>query len=218
MMKRFTMITVALVLCAAMMAGCAQGAADKAQTVATTTEATTEASMEASTEASSEETTEASSEDTAEASSEATEEAASETTAESVDDDPMSGGQHNLPLKDRVDDAIYAVEVAMQFYLRETYGDKVADARINVEKIYSYEDEQNAHLEDMDVDKTAFQVTYDLLPAGGSEENIAALLVGNGEYNEEIGWVEGKVGFGILEPNKEGDNPEYVITSMSTAF
>ncbi|MBP5654309.1 MAG: hypothetical protein J6X33_02225 [Clostridiales bacterium] len=204
-MKRFTAITVALVLCAAMLAGCAQGEGDKAQTVPTTTTAA-ETTTEASTEASSEETTEASTEETTEA------------TTESVDDDPMADGKHHLPLKDREDDARYAVEVAMQLYLQETYGDKVADARIYVEKIYSYEDEQKAHLEDMDIDKTAFQVTYDLLPAGGTEENIAALLVGNGEYNEKTGWVEGKVGFGILEPNPKGDEPEYIITEMSTAF
>lgn len=197
-MKKHITVT-ALALCLAMLAGCSAGTSEKAQTVPTSATTTTTAG-----------TTAESSKDT---------EASAKDTDESEDDDPMSRtGNHNLPLKDREDDARAEVESAMKDYLKKTYGDKYSDFKVTVNKIYSYADEKAAGLENMDSNNLAFEVSYDLKPASDSAENIDALLVGNGEYNKESGWVEGKLGFGILQRNTEGSGPEYEIVSMATSF
>ena len=44
------------------------------------------------------------------------------------------------------EDAKYEIEVAMQYLLEEAYGEKVNDARIYVDKIYSADDEQENEL------------------------------------------------------------------------
>ena len=79
-----------------------------------------------------------------------------------------------IPLKDNEEEAKYQVEVAMQYLLEEAYGDKVNDARIRVEKIYTAEDEQaNEVLKEYNLgpDEVAFEVRYDLHPAEGVDVN-----------------------------------------------
>ena len=136
---------------------------------------------------------------------------------EPVDDDPLNDdGTHNLPLKDRTEDAKTEVESAMNVYLKKTYGDKYVDAKITVNKIYSYDDEEAANLDGMNFDNLAFEVTFDLKPATDSSENIDAVKFAGGAYNEDSGWVEGNHGFGILERNP--NTSEYIIVSMAESF
>lgn len=213
-MKRFLTTTVAIALCASMMAACSNGAAETTATSASESETQTEATTTTTTAATSASTS------MPEGIGGPGEDMPSDTQQdEPEDDDPMGKtGQHNLPLKDRLDDAKYAVEVAMQTYLQETYGDKVFDARIYVKKILNYNEEQDAGLTDLGIDKLAFEVEYELKPASSAtEDDINSMLAGNGEYDKETGWINGKYGCGILEPNKSGD-PEYVIKRLSTAF
>ncbi len=139
--------------------------------------------------------------------------------SEAVNDDPMGAGQgHNLPLKDRSEDAKLAVEAAMKNYFDETYGDKISEANVVVKKIYNYDDEAAANLTGMNSENLAFELTYDLKPASDSKALIEELTGGNGTYNEETGWIEGKVGVGILAPNPDGTNPEYVIDLLASSF
>ena len=208
-MKKVLTTTVALALAASMLVSCSNGTAETTATTAseTTTEATT--------------TTTETSETTTEPEGiggPAPDETGDSESEESVNEDPMGDGQHHLPLKDRYDDAVYAIEVAMQYYLAEAYGDKVFDARFNVKKILSYDEEQAAGLTDLGVDKLAFEIEYELKPkADATQDDINAMLAGNGEYDEESGWINGKYGCGILEPNKSGE-PEYIIKDLGTGF
>lgn len=229
-MKKVLITTVALALAASMLASCSNGTADT--TATTFSETTTEATTTAET---SETTTEPEgiggpvNDETGDSESEGSVNddpmsdgkhhlPSEDMIEESVNDDPMSDGQHHLPLKDRYDDAVHAIEAAMQYYLEETYGDKVYDARFNVKKILSYDEEQAAGLMDLGVDKLAFEIEYELKPkADASQDDINALLAGNGEYDKESGWISGKSGCGVLEPNKSG-KPEYVIKDLGTGF
>lgn len=122
----------------------------------------------------------------------------------------------NIPLKDNPEEAEYQIEVAMQKLLEEAYGDKVNDARIYVEKIYTVEDEQaNEALKEYNLgpDEVAFEVRYELHPAEGTDVN--ELMVANGEYDEESGWVTDKFNIGVLRPTEDGS---YTITDFGTGW
>ena len=122
----------------------------------------------------------------------------------------------NIPLKDNQEEAEYQIEVAMQKLLEEAYGDKVNDARIYVEKIYTAEDEQaDEALKSYNLgpDEVAFEVRYELHPAEGTDVN--ALLAATGEYDEESGWVIEKYNLGILRPTDDGS---YTITDFGTGW
>ena len=116
------------------------------------------------------------------------------------------------------EDAEYQIQVAMQYLLGETYGDKVNDARIYVEKIYTAEEEQENELiksYQLGPDEYAFEVKYELHPAEGVDVN--EFLAGTGEYEEESGGVKEKYNVGILRPNESGE-PAYKITDFGTGF
>ena len=124
----------------------------------------------------------------------------------------------NIALKDNAEEAEYQIKVAMQYLLEESWGEKVNDARIYVEKIYTAEEEQKDDLLKMlnlGMDEVAFIVRYELHPAEGVDIN--EFLAGNGEYDEESGWVKEKTAVGILRPNAEGE-PAYIITDFGTGF
>ena len=124
----------------------------------------------------------------------------------------------NIPLKDNAEEAEYQIKVAMQYLLEKAWGDKVNDARIYVEKVYTAEDEQaDALLKSLNLglDEVAFAVRYELHPAESID--IHEFLAGNGEYDEESGWVKDKTAVGILRPNANGE-PAYVITEFGTGF
>ena len=122
----------------------------------------------------------------------------------------------NIPLKDNAEEAKYQIELAMQDLLKETYGDKINDARIYVEKIYTAEDEQKEDaLKDYNLgpDEVAFEVRYELHPAEGADVN--EFLAATGEYDKESGWVVDKFNLGILRPDGEG---KYKITDFGTGW
>ena len=122
----------------------------------------------------------------------------------------------NIPLKDDQEEAKYQIEVAMQKLLEESYGDKITDARIYVEKIYTAEDEQaDEALKEYNLgpDEVAFEVRYELHPAEGVDVN--ELMAATGEYDEESGWVIEKYNLGVLRPTEDGS---YAITDFGTGW
>ena len=141
-------------------------------------------------------------------------------TANSVPKDEQIGtAGSNMPLKDRANDAEYEIKVALQYLFEEIYGDKVVDARINVKRILTAEDEQeNEVLKDMNLgmDEIAFEVNYDLKPA--SEDDVINLTVPNGEYDEESGWIKDVSRVGILRPNDDGSEQKYKVTNFGTGW
>lgn len=122
----------------------------------------------------------------------------------------------NIPLKDDAEAAEAQITTAMQDLLKESYGDKITDSKIFVEKIYSAEDEQALDvLKDYNLssEEVAFEVRYELLPAEGVDLN--ELLVANGEFDEESGWIVEKYAVGVLRPNGDGT---YKITDFGTGW
>lgn len=122
----------------------------------------------------------------------------------------------NIPLKDNQEEAEYQIKVAMQELLKESYGDKITDARIYVEKIYTAEDEAaNEAVKSLNLgpDEVAFEVRYELHPAEGTDVN--ELLPANGQLDEESGWVIDKFGLGVLRPADDGT---YTITDFGTGW
>ena len=122
----------------------------------------------------------------------------------------------NIPLKDNPEEAKYQIEVAMQKLLEESYGDKITDARIYVEKIYTAEDEQaDEALKEYNLgpDEVAFEVRYELHPAEGVDVN--EFMAATGEYDEESGWVVDKYNLGVLRPTEDGS---YTITDFGTGW
>lgn len=112
----------------------------------------------------------------------------------------------------------YQIQVAMQYLLEEAYGDKVNDARVYVEKIYTAEEEQADELLsslELGPDEYAFEVKYELHPAEGADP--IELTAATGDYDEESGWVVEKYNVGVLRPNLDGE-PDYIITDFGTAF
>ena len=125
----------------------------------------------------------------------------------------------NIPLKDNHDEAEYQIKVAMQDYLRETYGEKIFDARIYVEKIYTAEEEQEIEAlkeKNLGADEVAFEVKYEIKPAEGVDPN--EFTAATGEYDEESGWVKDRFILGILRPNTEESESKYIITDFGTGW
>lgn len=121
-------------------------------------------------------------------------------------------------IKDNPTEAEQQIQVAMQYLLEEAYGDKVTDARIYVEKIYTAEEEQADELlksYNLGADEVAFEVRYELLPADGTDVN--ELMAATGVYDEDSGWVTEKYNVGILRPSGQAE-PAYTITDFGTAF
>ncbi len=124
----------------------------------------------------------------------------------------------NIPLKDNHDEAEHQVKVAFQRHLEETYGEKVADAKIYVEKIYTAEEEEEIPaLKDMELhaEEVAFEVRYEIKPAEGVDP--IEFTVANGEYDEETGWVKEKYNCGVLRPAIVGE-ADYRITDLGTGW
>lgn len=122
----------------------------------------------------------------------------------------------NIPLKDNAEEAEKQIIAAMQDLIKETYGDKVTDSKISVEKIYTAEDEQeNEALKayNLSPDEVAFEVKYELKPAEGADVN--EFTAATGEYDEASGWVKEKFNLGVLRPNGDGT---YKITDFGTGW
>ncbi len=124
----------------------------------------------------------------------------------------------NIPLKDNLTEAEYQIKVAMQDLLKEAFGEQVFDARFNVTKMYTAEEEQaipELKERNLGPDEVAFEVNYEIKPAEGVDPII--FTAGTGDYDEESGWVKEKYNCGILVPNESGD-AKYKITDFGTAF
>lgn len=223
-----------LVLAAGIAAMTACGSGDAADgTVKETTTAVAEESEDGAAEEAAEETTEQAADETADGAAEKAAEETAKQDADAEKSDDASGGDageavsksdeegtagSNIPLKDNLEEAEYQIQVAMQHQLEEMYGDKVFDARIYVDKVYTAEDEENEDaVKSMNLgpNEVAFVVRYELKPAPGVDYN--ELLIPNGEYDEESEWVKNKTSVGVLRPN-EGGEPAYKITDFGTGF
>lgn len=124
----------------------------------------------------------------------------------------------NIPLKDNYTEAEKQIKTAFRNWITEAYSGEVVDSRINVEKIYTAEDEQeNEALQsyNLGLDEIAFEVKYELKPAEGTD--VMALTAATGEYDEESGWVTEKYNLGILRPNPSGD-AKYIVTNVGTGW
>ena len=116
-------------------------------------------------------------------------------------------------LRDNPDQAGAELVTALTAYLKEVYGEDVDGIEITVDKIYNseetaeYEFLQGLDMADEDV---AFEVSYELKPADGlNEEAMMRLTVPDGVYDEESGMVTELHRIGVLK-YQDG---EYVIDS-----
>lgn len=124
----------------------------------------------------------------------------------------------NIPLKDNHEEAENQIKIAMQNLLEEMYGDEVVETKIDVQKIYTVEEEQEEPLNsyNLGLNEVAFEVKYELKLAEGVED-IMKYTAATGEYDEESGWVKEKYNLGILRPNESGD-AKYKITDFGTGW
>lgn len=113
--------------------------------------------------------------------------------------------------------AKYMIEKTLQKYFTSVYGDKISNSRFNVKAIYSVEDGKNnveinsLNLGDNDI---AFRVEYQLQPSEGVNPN--ELMVVDGEYDENLGWVKNINRVGVLKYNPT--DKSYSITDFGTGF
>ena len=155
-----------------------------------------------------------------EAAAAAAESEATEATANVPKSEQYGTAGSNIPLKDNLKEAEYQIKVALQYKFEEIYGDQVNDARIYVDKMYSYEDEQALEpVREMNLgmNEVAFEVHYELHPSEGADINL--LLIPNGEYDEESGWIKDVFRLGVLRKNEDTTSEQkYVITDFGTGW
>lgn len=114
--------------------------------------------------------------------------------------------------------AEFQIYEAMGTLLSETYGEKIDDAQIFVDKIYTAEEiqaseaMQSLNLKAGDI---AFRVRYELHPAEGVDP--MEMTAGTGDYDAETGWIVEKYNVGVLRFNG-GEEPLYIITDFGTGF
>ncbi len=126
-----------------------------------------------------------------------------------------------MPLKDNLTEAEKQIKNVLLSMFEEIYGDEITDARIEVEKMYDFTEEQEIEpLREMELgmNDLAFEVRYDLKPAEGADINL--LSIPNGEYDETSGWVVNNTRIGVLryDPDAGKGNPKYVITDFGTGW
>lgn len=108
------------------------------------------------------------------------------------------------------------IEHALFKVFKDNYGDKMASAKIVVDKIYTPEEiEKNEALKSLNIkkDELAFEASIDFEPAEGVDPNI--FTIPNGEVNEENGWVTDVHRLGILTPDED---EEYKIRDLGTGW
>ena len=121
-------------------------------------------------------------------------------------------------LKNNREEAETEVKTALQYYFDEIYKDKIEDARIYVNRIYSSTDEaENEVVKDMKLgdDEVLFQITYEIKPVNNSY--ITELTIPDGEYDEESGWIINLNRFGVLTPNNDA-NQKYKVKNFGTGL
>ena len=113
--------------------------------------------------------------------------------------------------------AKYQIEKILQKYFEDIYGDKIINSRFNVTKIYTREEiTKNEAIKSLKVGKkdVAFEVTYQLQPT--DETDINELMIPNGEYDQELGWVKNINRLGILKYNDKKES--YSIKNFGTGW
>lgn len=121
----------------------------------------------------------------------------------------------NIALKDNLEEARHQIEESVQKWLEITYGKEVVEIKINVDKMYTYEEEQQEEglkEKNLGPNEVAFSVKYDLKLADGVE--IMKYTATDGEYDAESRWVTNKSTLGILRKTDEG----YKITDLGTGW
>ncbi len=104
-----------------------------------------------------------------------------------------------------------------EYFMNGAYEGKIANSRFNVTKIYNASEEKNdpalksINFGEKDI---AFEVTYQLLPAEDIDYN--ELLIPDGEYNEDLGWVTDISRVGILRFDEKNKN--YYIDNFGTGW
>jgi len=121
-------------------------------------------------------------------------------------------------IKNNKSAAKYKIETTLKDYIENgVYKDLVSNSRFNVTRIYSKKDEMDHPvLSTMDLgDKdVAFEVTYQLQPVEGADINT--IMIPDGEYNEDLGWITDISRLGILKYNKKTKN--YTIENFGTGW
>ena len=122
----------------------------------------------------------------------------------------------NVPLKDNAPEAERLIKDALQKKIEADYGDSVTESVIRIDKVYSASAEQETEpVKEMGLgdNEVAFEASFDLKPAEGTDVNM--LLIPNGEFDEESGWVKNVTRLGVLRPADDGG---YVITDYGTGW
>lgn len=108
------------------------------------------------------------------------------------------------------------IEKTLQKYFKDVYGDKITNSRFNITKIYSTKEENDESIKSLKLGKKdiAFEVTYQLQPAENTD--IQELMVVDGEYDENLGWVKNISRLGVLKYNEKEDT--YEIKNFGTGW
>lgn len=120
-------------------------------------------------------------------------------------------------IKSNSEAAKYQIIKTLDEHFKDVYGDDITNSRFDVYKIYSKDEEKNDELVkslkigDKDV---AFEVDYEVLPKDGIDKN--KIMVVDGRYDEELGWIVDLHRVGVLKYNK--DNDSYSIKNFGTGF
>ncbi len=124
------------------------------------------------------------------------------------------GGIDNI--KENQSAAKYQIERALQEHFKEIYQDKITNSRFNVTKIYTEKEEKEKTMKSLKLGKNevAFEVTYQLQPAEGIDLN--ELMVVDGEYDENLGWVKNLSRVGVLRYHDK--NNSYSIDNFGTGW
>ena len=106
----------------------------------------------------------------------------------------------------------------MQNLIKEMYGNEVTEVKIEIQKIYTAEEEQEDPLKsyNLGIDEVAFEVKYELKLAEDVKDTMK-YTAATGEYDEESGWVKEKYNLGILRPDDSGE-AKYIITNFGTGW
>ena len=112
--------------------------------------------------------------------------------------------------------AKYKIEKTLQEYFKVIYGNKISNSRFNITKIYTEEEAENEPIKSLNLGEKdiAFEVTYQLQPS--SETNYKELIIKDGEYDKDLGWVKNIKRVGVLKYNSK-DNT-YSIENFVTGW
>ena len=112
--------------------------------------------------------------------------------------------------------AKYKIEKTLQEYFKTFYGNKISNSRFNITKIYTEEEAENEPIKSLNLGEKdiAFEVTYQLQPS--SETNYKELIIVDGEYDKDLGWVKNIKRVGVLKYNSK-DNT-YSIENFVTGW